>query len=124
MAIIIERTSMIPVYEQIVNQFQHQIISGGLQSTAPLPSVRGLAKELHISALTVKKAYDELDSLGLVTTVQGKGSFVGKFNPEIQKEEQRKSVEKQIDVAVQTARQYGMTNKEIHEILNLFLEDK
>lgn len=80
MNIIISHTSMEPIYEQIVRQIRAKIIDGSLKEKEPLPSVRTLSRELKISALTVKKAYDFLDEEGMIVTVHGKGSFVAEAN--------------------------------------------
>ena len=80
MQIIVNHSSMVPIYEQIVEQIKAQIMEGKLQAEAVLPSVRGLAKELRISALTVKKAYDYLEEEGFTVTVHGKGTYVAASN--------------------------------------------
>lgn len=121
--IIIQRASMIPVYEQIVNQFKHQIVSRTLNSQDPLPSVRKLAKELHVSALTVKKAYDQLEQDGLINTVQGKGSFVAEFNPAVEHEEELKEVQDQFEKVIQKSKQIGMTDHDIRGLIDLLLEE-
>ena len=90
MNIIISHTSMEPIYEQIVRQIRAKIIDGSLKEKEPLPSVRTLSRELRISALTVKKAYDFLDEEGLIVTVHGKGSFVAEANRNLLREERQK----------------------------------
>ena len=92
MNIIINHTSMEPIYEQIVRQIRGQIIEGSLKENELLPSVRALSRELKISALTVKKAYDLLDEEGLIVTVHGKGSFVAETNRNLIMEERQKEV--------------------------------
>ncbi|CUN06849.1 HTH-type transcriptional repressor yvoA [Blautia hydrogenotrophica] len=87
MKIIINNSSQQPIYEQIVEQIKSLIIARELREHTMLPSVRGLSKELRISALTVKKAYDRLEEEGFVTTVHGKGSFVASTNQELLMEE-------------------------------------
>lgn len=93
MKIIINNSSMVPIYEQIIEQIKAMIINGILKENDILPSVRSLSKELKISALTVKKAYDYLEEEGFTVTVHGKGTYVGAANQEMLKEEQRKEVE-------------------------------
>ena len=88
-----------------------------------LPSVRMLAKELKISALTVKKAYDALEQEGFIVTVHGKGSFVSGVNQELRMEEKRKEVETDLEQAIRKARSCGMTEAEIRELFELILED-
>ena len=93
MKIIINSSSMVPIYEQIVDQVKAQIVAGDLKENDILPSVRGLAKDLKISALTVKKAYDNLEQDGFTVTVHGKGTYVAAANPERMREEQMRGVE-------------------------------
>ena len=90
MNLIINHTSMEPIYEQIVAQIKAEVIEGTLTAGEALPSVRALSRELKISALTVKKAYDNLEEEGLVVTVHGKGSFIAAANQELLMEERRK----------------------------------
>ena len=87
MKIIINNSSMVPIYEQIIEQIKAMIINGILKENDILPSVRSLSKELKISALTVKKAYDYLEEEGFTVTVHGKGTYVGAANQEMLKEE-------------------------------------
>lgn len=94
MQIIINTSSMIPIYEQITDQIKAQIRSGQCKENDPLPSVRTLAKELKISVLTVKKAYDRLEAEGFAVTVHGKGSYISVSNRELLLEEQKKEVER------------------------------
>lgn len=93
MRIIINHSSMTPIYEQIVEQVKTLIRNEKLKENDNLPSVRSLAKELKISALTVKKAYDNLESEGFTVTVHGKGTYVAATNPELLLEEQKKERE-------------------------------
>ena len=111
--LIINHTSMEPIYEQIVAQIKAEVIEGTLTAGEALPSVRALSRELKISALTVKKAYDNLEEEGLVVTVHGKGSFIAAANQELLMEERRKELEKELEAAVQKARTGGLTAKEI-----------
>ena len=98
MHIIINHTSMTPIYEQIVSQIRADIINGDMAPGTALPSVRMLSRELKISALTVKKAYDYLEEEGLVHTVHGKGSFIAEANQEMLMEERRKELEPDLSV--------------------------
>lgn len=124
MKIIINNSSQQPIYEQIVEQIKSLIIARELREHTMLPSVRGLSKELRISALTVKKAYDRLEEEGFVTTVHGKGSFVASTNQELLMEEHRKEVETDLEVAVRRARICGMKDEEIRELFDLIMEDE
>ena len=94
MKLIINNSSMQPIYEQICTQIKNKILSGELKQEEMLPSVRTFAKELRVSALTVKKAYDALEQEGFIVTVHGKGSFVSGVNQELRMEEKRKEVGK------------------------------
>ena len=123
MKIIINSSSMVPIYEQIVDQVKAQIVAGDLKENDILPSVRGLAKELKISALTVKKAYDNLEQDGFTVTVHGKGTYVAAANPERMKEEQMRSVEAELDRTVQKARRCGLADAEIRKIFDIIMED-
>lgn len=122
MKIIIQHSSMTPIYEQLVEQIKGAIIQGELQENDPLPSVRSLAKELKISALTVKKAYDALDQEGMITTVHGKGSFVCGVNPSLKREEQLKTIQDELEGIVTKAHLVGISDKELMELLELILE--
>ena len=123
MKIIINSSSMVPIYEQIVDQVKAQIISGELKEDDNLPSVRTLSKELRISALTVKKAYDNLEQEGFTVTVHGKGTYIAASNTELMKEEKRKEVEADLELAIQKGRRYGMQDEEIKELFSLILEE-
>lgn len=122
--LIINHTSMEPIYEQIVAQIKAEVIEGTLTVGEALPSVRALSRELKISALTVKKAYDNLEEEGLVVTVHGKGSFIAAANQELLMEERRKELEKELEAAVQKARTGGLTAKEIRESFEIIMEDE
>ena len=115
MKIIINNTSMVPIYEQIMEQIKAQIISGQLKENDILPSVRTMAKELKISALTVKKAY---------VTVHGKGTYVAASNIQLMEEERRKEVEADLEAAVQKGRRCGMKGEEIRSLFELIMEDE
>lgn len=123
MNIIINNSSMQPIYEQIVGQIKEQIMNGTLKQDAALPSVRTLSKDLRISALTVKKAYDALEQEGFVITVHGKGSFVAGVNPQIAAEEGRKEVEKALESAIRMGKSRGMMVEEIQELFSLIIEE-
>ena len=119
LTIIINHSSMIPIYEQIVDQIKKQINNHTLKENDALPSVRSLAKELQISALTVKKAYDFLENEGLTKTIHGKGTF----NEETLLEETRKEIENYLEKAIQKGKQAGVSYEEIKEMLELLMEE-
>ena len=123
MQIIINHSSMIPIYEQIIEQVKALILKGELKENDALPSVRALSKELKISALTVKKAYDNLEQEGFTVTVHGKGTYIAASNTELMKEEKRKEVEADFELAIQKGRRYGMQDEEIKELFSLILEE-
>ena len=121
--IIISNSSMQPIYEQIVTQVKAKIMNGELKEQTMLPSVRTLAKEIKVSALTVKKAYDALDEEGFIVTVHGKGSFVTLANQGILLEEKKKEVEADFDMAIRKGRSCGMSDQELTELFQIVLED-
>lgn len=123
MNLIISNSSMEPIYEQIIRQIKGNIIEHKLLEGAMLPSVRSLSKELKISALTVKKAYDQLEEQGFIVTVHGKGSFVASNNKNFVQEEQRKEVEGKLEQAITNAKRCGMTKEEVRTLCELILEE-
>ncbi len=122
MKIIINVSLMVPIYEQIADQIKRQIRDGDLRENDPLPSVRTLSRELKISALTVKKAYDSLESDGFTKTVHGKGSYVTAANQELILEEQKKEIEKDLEKAILKGRRYGIADQDIRVLFELILE--
>ena len=122
MKIIINSSSMVPIYEQIVDQVKAQIISGELKEDDNLPSVRTLSKELRISALTVKKAYYSLEQEGFTVTIHGKGTYVAAANKEMMMEEYRREVEEELTEVIRKAKRYGLPEEDIREMLELILE--
>ena len=123
MKIIINNTSMIPVYEQLMDQIKQEIIDGTLKEGEALPSVRNLAGELKISALTVKKAYDKLEEEGFTVTVHGKGSYVAETDRQLAIEARKKAVEDDFAASVSKARSVGLTDDDIREMIEIILED-
>lgn len=119
MDIIISNSSGRPIYEQISSQMKSQIISGTLAQGDTLPSMRLLAKELRISVITTKRAYEDLERDGFIETVTGKGSFVAGRNLELIREEHLRQVEAALQQAVSVARNAGIPMSELIEILNL-----
>lgn len=123
MKIIINSSSMVPIYEQIMDQIKAMIIAGNLKENDILPSVRTLAKEQKISALTVKKAYDNLEQEGYTVTVHGKGTYVAAANTERIKEDQRREVETDMEGAILKGRRCGLSDEEIRQIFDMIMED-
>ena len=122
MKIIINISSMVPIYEQIIDQIKTMIRKGDLKQNDQLPSVRALSKELKISVLTVKKAYDELEREGFTVTIHGKGSYVTAANTELMMEEQKKEVEQDLEQAILKGRRFGISDEDIKTLFELILE--
>lgn len=123
MDIIISNSSQDPIYSQITGQIKNKIITGVLQPGEALPSMRLLAKELHISVITTKRAYAELERDGFIETVAGKGSFVAAKNMEFIREEQLRKAEGFLQDAVDVAKQSGITLSELTEMLSILYGD-
>ena len=124
MRILINSGAMIPIYEQIMDQIKKLIAGGELKSGDVLPSVRALSKDLKISALTVKKAYDTLEEEGFTSTVHGKGTYVTGANTELIADQRRKEIEDELELTVRKARLYGLEDEELQQMLELILEDQ
>lgn len=122
MKIIINTSSMVPIYEQIIDQIKTMTRKQELKQNDQLPSVRALSKELKISALTVKKAYDELEREGFTVTIHGKGSYVTAANTELMMEEQKKEVEQDLEQAILKGRRFGISDEDIKTLFELILE--
>lgn len=122
MKIIINTSSMVPIYEQIIDQIKTMIRKQELKQNDQLPSVRALSKELKISALTVKKAYDELEREGFTVTIHGKGSYVTAANTELMMEEQKKEVEQDLEQAILKGRRFSISDEDIKTLFELILE--
>lgn len=122
MHILINHSSMVPIYEQVADQVKKNIISGELKEGQVLPSVRALSSQLRISALTVKKSYDRLEDEGFVVTVQGKGTYVSTGDLSFAEEARRRAVEDDFKKAVDKAIAAGMRPEEILEIVKIMLE--
>lgn len=123
MNIIISNSCGQPIYEQIVNQIKNMIISGELKEGDALPSMRLLAKELRISVITTKRAYEELERDGFTVSYTGKGSFVAGQNMELIKEQKYKEVEEYLTKALEAAKGCGLSVSELCEMLTMFSED-
>lgn len=123
MKLIINNSSMQPLYEQITEQIKGAVMQGRMGEGEILPSVRTLAKELRVSALTVKKAYDILEQEGFIITVHGKGSFVACASQDLLLEEKKKEVEADLDAAIRKGRSCGMTDEELKALFHIILED-
>jgi len=123
--IIISNSSDKPIYEQITSQIKNMIITEELKHGEALPSMRFLAKELRISVITTKRAYEELERDGFIETVPGKGSYVAAKNTDFIREEQLRVVEMELQRASEAAKMAGITLQELIEILTmLYLEEQ
>ena len=123
MDIIIRNSAGVPIYEQILRQIQGQILSGELQEGEALPSMRLLAKELRVSVITTKRAYEELEREGFLVTVPGKGCFVAEQNRELRREAVLCQVEEHLARAVEAAAAGGVTRAEVREILETLYQE-
>jgi GntR family transcriptional regulator len=121
--IIISNSSDKAIYEQIAEQIKDHIMKGLLEESEPLPSIRSLAKELHISVITTKRAYNELEKEGFIVTMAGKGSYVAAQNKELLRESRIKIVEEKLSEAVIAAKSAGLTIDELEEMLKFFYEE-
>lgn len=124
MELIIRNTDNQPIYEQICQQIKAQIIAGQLTPGEPLPSIRGLAKDLKISVITTKRAYDELEADGFLYTVAGKGCFVAEKNLDLVREHQLKELEDHLSAAAELAKSCGLSREELTEMLRIFMEEQ
>lgn len=123
MEIIISSNTSKPIYEQITSQFKAMIMSGELGAGAPIPSMRSLAKTIHVSVITVQKAYEDLTRDGFIEITVGRGSFVAAQNKDFIQEEQQKRVEEHLVAAAELARTSGISLDKITELLKLFYEE-
>ena len=124
MEILISNSGQEPIYAQITRQIEQQILSGTLRQGDALPSIRLLAKELRISVITTKRAYEDLEAAGMIRTVPGRGSFVAPQNPALLREEHLKKVEDCLQGAVDAARLGGIGYDEVCETLRLLWEEQ
>ena len=122
MDLFIDNKSGAPIYDQIYTQIKDQIIQGALQPDEAMPSIRGLARDLRISVITTKRAYEELEKEGFIHTMGGKGSFVAECNRDLVREEARKEIEGHISAACARARMAGISLRELREMLEIFGE--
>ena len=123
MDIIISNSSNTPIYEQIKEQIKNKIVSNELKTGELLPSIRTLAKDLRISVITTKNAYEELEREGYVTTIPGKGTYVASKNIELIREEQLQKIEGLLDTAVSIAKISNISKKEIENMLEIIYEE-
>ena len=121
--IFIDNKSGAPIYDQIYTQIKNQIISGELEENQPLPSIRNLAKDLRVSVITTKRAYDELEREGFIYTLPAKGCFIAPKNVELLKEETLKKIEQHIQEIMQLGAVCNLTKEELLEMVRVNLEE-
>lgn len=124
MELIIRNVTNQPIYDQIYSQIKAQIIAGQLRPGEALPSIRALAKDLKISVITTKRAYDELEAQGLIDTVAGKGCFVAEKNLDLIREQQLRELESHLSAAAGLAKSCGLSRRELEEMLVVLLEEE
>lgn len=122
MKILISNSSKLPIYEQIVKAIKEAIISGSLEPNEKLPSIRSLAKDLNISVITTKRAYEELENQGFIETVGGKGCYVSYFNKELVYEEKLKEIEEKLEDILNIARSIKVSKDDIKSMIDLLYE--
>lgn len=123
MNIVISNKDDRPIYEQITVQMKNMILSGKLEEGSQLPSIRALAKDLRISVITTKRAYEELERDGFIITVAGKGSYVAENNSAVLKEEKMKQLEENVRRLIEEAYNSGISKEEVKEIFDICLEE-
>lgn len=124
MNILIDNKSGAPIYDQIYSQIKSQIISGELEEDEQLPSIRGLAKDLRISFITTKRAYEELEKDGFIYTIQAKGCYVAPRSIELLREENLKKIEEHIEEIGRLAASCNLSRKELKEMIEFGLEEQ
>jgi GntR family transcriptional regulator len=120
----ISQSSLKPIYRQIEDKVRSLIVTGELNEGEELPSIRMLAQDLRVSVLTVKRAYDDLESEGFVTSIQGKGCYVSVRNKELFREQRMRIVEEKLDEAAAEAKLIGMTMEELQTALSIIFEEE
>ncbi|MEH7458278.1 GntR family transcriptional regulator [Bacillus sp. JJ1127] len=123
MQIIISNSSKEPIYEQITNQIKSLILNGNLKEGSPLPSMRQLAKDLQVSIITTKRAYEELEKAGFIYSIVGKGSFVAEQNLDVVREKKLKVIEEQLLSVVANSKEIGLPLTELRELLTILYEE-
>ena len=123
MTILIDNRSGAPIYEQIFTQIRDQVFSGELAEDTPLPSIRTLAKDLRISVITTKRAYEELEAAGFIYTLPGKGSFVAPRNEALLREEHLRRLEEHLQEVRRLSRLCGLSREELTELYDTWEDD-
>ncbi|MDO4377837.1 MAG: GntR family transcriptional regulator [Erysipelotrichia bacterium] len=116
MKIIISNSCPVPIYEQIKDQIISQIMADELHEGEPIPSIRALANDIKISVMTIKKAYDELESEGFIKSIQGKGTFVAPKNTQLAREKANKEIEDHMFKIIDIANRFNISKEEIYDL--------
>ena len=124
MEIIISNNTNKPIYEQITSQFKQMIMSGELKAGESIPSMRSLAKSLHVSVISVQRAYDDLQKDGFIETTVGRGSFVSSFNKNFVQEEKQREIEEHLQKAVDLGKESGINLSKLIDLLKIFYEEE
>lgn len=124
MQIIISHNSKEPIYEQIVNQIKRNILAGTLAPGFALPSMRKMAKDLDVSVITTKRAFEELEKLNMIYSIVGKGSFVAEQSIEMMKERKKKMIEEQLTQAIVNSKELGISLEDVQELVALLYEEE
>ena len=122
MNIFIDNKTGIPIYNQIYTEIKREIINGGIKENEPLPSIRNLSKDLRISVITTKRAYEELENEGFIYTLPGKGCFVAQKNTELIREDNLKKIEGYMDEILKLSRTISLSNDEVLEMMKTMIE--
>ena len=124
MKILISHNSKEPIYEQIYNQIKNSILAGEITAGFALPSMRNMAKDLFVSVITTKRAYEELEKAGLIYSIVGKGSFVAEQNVEMIRERKQKIIENQLSEAITNCKEIGLQLNDIQQLVALLYEEE
>ena len=124
MEIIISNNTSKPIYEQITSQFKQMIMSGELKAGESIPSMRSLAKSLHVSVISVQRAYEDLQKDGFIETTVGRGSFVSSFNKNFVQEEKQREIEEHLQKAVDLGKENGIKLSKLIDLLKIFYEEE
>ena len=124
MEIIISNNTNKPIYEQITSQFKQMIMSGELKAGESIPSMRSLAKSLHVSVISVQRAYEDLQKDGFIETTVGRGSFVSSFNKNFVQEEKQREIEEHLQKAVDLGKQSGINLSKLIDLLKIFYQEE
>ncbi len=124
MEIIISNNTNKPIYEQITSQFKQMIMSGELKAGESIPSMRSLAKSLHVSVISVQRAYEDLQKDGFIETTVGRGSFVSSINKNFVQEEKQREIEEHLQKAVDLGKESGINLSKLIDLLKIFYEEE